>query len=213
MTRKFKALGLALMAVFAMSAIGTQAAPAADFEFAANTTILTAQGENHEFKVTNGPTTCYTANFTAHVNSNTETAITVTPVYTDCTAFGFIGTKITGFGHYGEKETCDYVLKADGTVDLECKPNADVTVHAGPCVAHIPEQTGLGTVTYKNVANGDVEVGINITDITASHTDGLFCTSFSGSGEGKFGSLTGTSVVSGEKVDGTPVNIAHNATG
>lgn len=212
MTRKIKALGLALMAVFAMSAIVAQAASAVDFESNASTTILSASGSNHEFNVTGSEVRCATANFSGHVASSTTTKITISPVYTGCTAFaGFVSAKVTGFGHYGEEDTCDYVMHASGEVDLECEGSAEVMIDAGPCDAHIPEQTGLGTVSYENVANGDIKATININSITVSHTDGIFCT-FSGSGEGKNGTLTGTSTVSGTTNGTTPVDIFYNDT-
>ena len=127
MIRKFKALGLALVAVFAMSAVVASAAQATAGTLttfpAGKTVIATAeQTAEHEFVLKDheaepgkfANTKCKKAVFTGTAGVATgATSVTAHPVYTECTAFGQNAT-ITTTG-------CDYLLKigtptADGRV-------------------------------------------------------------------------------------------------
>src|SRR5262245_58717455 len=110
MTRNLKALGLAFVAVFAMSAIAASAAHATEyFHQHEEHTIITAAnvGTGHtganEFTIAPGLTIkCTTAKFEGtevelekHVEplttgtTWTKESLTVTPTYSECTAFGF----------------------------------------------------------------------------------------------------------------------------
>jgi uncharacterized protein (DUF58 family) len=81
MNRKFKALGLALAAVFAMSAVAASAASAAEFHSNKKHTILHAgQTTTHTFTVGSGfgSITCTTAEFNGTAVNETEPTQTVT---------------------------------------------------------------------------------------------------------------------------------------
>jgi hypothetical protein len=115
MIRKFKVLGPALVAVFAMSALGASAAQATAGTLTSEgkTVIVTAeQTTGHRFTLTNhkigegfATVECTTAEFTgSFVSASMEgaTVFTVQPVYEGCKAFGLNAT-VTTTG-------CDYLL-------------------------------------------------------------------------------------------------------
>jgi len=215
MIRNLKVLGLALVAVLAMSAMMASAASAAPhngktaFTSDKETTHISATDiVNHKFKVTNSEVFCQSVSFTGHATGKTIAQVTINPVYTECFA-EFIGIKVnatvTGFGHQGEANKCDYLVRANGTVDLVCAPGVEVTIHQGTCVTHIPPQTNLGTITYTDVGN-HLNAAINITGITTNHTDPFGCPLTSG-GHGTEGTLSGSSTVSGRDQFGAVANL------
>jgi hypothetical protein len=163
MIRKFKALGLALVAVFAMSAIVASAAQATAGTLTSEgkTVIATAEqvGE-HEFVLTDhetepgkfANTKCKKATFvgTAGVKEG-ATSVTAHPAYSECTAFGQPAT-ITTTG-------CDYLLKT-GTptatsgwhvvTDLVCGAGSVIKIVTGTCEVTVSGQTGLATSEATN---------------------------------------------------------------
>ena len=167
------------------------------------------------FSVTGQTVTCETEEYHGSVSGTSVESVTITPVYTGCTAFGFVSAKITGFGHYGESEKCDFVLKASGALDLSCPAGKEMTIDAGTCTVHVPAQSNLGTVTFTagtREGKADLTLDINLTGITVSHTDGFGCP-FSGSGEVPNASLTTKATAWGQNPEsGAPVGISRNAT-
>jgi len=224
MTRNLKALGLALFAVFALGAVMASAAAAhvpARFTAEEGITITGVQIEGtHKFKVTNTETQCEKVKFHGTAPSNpkvptvSEESITITPTYEECFAeagiFGTIEVTVTGF-KAGE---CDYRIRADGKVDIECAEGKEITVDAATCTIHVPAQPNIGTLTYEVGKVGevhDLKVNVNLKEITANHTDGFGCPLESG-GEGKVATLTGTTTVTGENALGNPRAITWDAT-
>ena len=222
MTRNLKALGLALAAVFAMSAWIVSAASAhtpATFTGTKGATVRGAETVANVFNVTGLETTCKNVEFHGSVAAAVSETQTINPTYSECTAESIIGTisvTVTGFGATG----CDYRVRADGKADLECAAGKEVTVDAGPCTVHVPAQTGLGTLTFttelkrhsdEKTLSHDLLVHVVLTGITANHTDGIGCP-FNGSAEGVVGTLTGTTTVWLEDINGTPVPLTWDAT-
>jgi len=210
MIRNLKVLGLALVALLAMTAMASSASAATFTSAQSSTTIHATQGEAHKLTVTNQSITCSTVTFHGVISGTSTTTATVNPTYTNCkTAIGTTAT-VTGFGHFGEEKTCDYLLNAGGTVDLVCQSGAAVKIDAGTCTIHIPGQTGIGTIEYANVANGDIQATLKINNISGTHTDGFACP-FESGGAFTNGSMSGTSVVAGSDPEtGTAVNITYD---
>ena len=169
MIRNLKVLGLAPVAVLAMSAMVASAASASAFTATKGATITAKDTGKIKFTVTGQEVTCEEATFTGTAPEASFTSITVSAVYNSCKT-AITNATVTGFGA-GE---CDFVLYANGTADLACAAGKDVTVDAATCVVHIPGQTGLGTLTYTN-NGGTVNIHINVTKITGTHTDGFLC--------------------------------------
>lgn len=174
MIRNFKVLGLALVAVLAMSAMVASSASAAQFTATSGAKIEAKDTSNVKLTVTGQEVTCNSAVFTGTAPAAAFPSIGVNAAYNECkTGLGTNAT-VTGFGQHGEGGKCSFTLYAAGTADLNCPAGQEVTVDAATCIVHIPAQKGLGKLTYTN--NGKhVDIGINVTGITGNHTDGFLC--------------------------------------
>lgn len=207
MIRNLKVLGLALVAVCALTAMGASAASAAQFTTEEGAAITGVELGNVKFTVTGQEVFCEDSHYTATAPSAAFASITVTPTYNKCKAkiFGStISASVTGFGAGG----CDYTLYADGSNDLNCT-SGDVTVTAGTCVVHIPAQKGLKSIAYDAGTSGgktDQTLTINITKIKETHTDGFLCP-LEGSGTTEEGVLEGSVTATGSGAGGSPVDL------
>lgn len=103
-----------------------------------------------------GKVECTGANFSGEFSGSSVTSIALVPSYSGCVALGFAAT-ITTNG-------CNYVIRAAGTIDLECPNGKDIVIDTAfsLCNFTIPSQTGLSSISY---ANGSVD---GKTDITAT---------------------------------------------
>ena len=209
MIRKLKFLGLALVAVFAMSAVGASAASAA-VEFHSENAPITLtgnqEGTSNGFDVQFGEVKCTTAKYhskTATIKD--ETTIEVTPTFEGCT-FAGVASPI-------DMNNCTFLLhinnESKGTADVKCAIGSEITVTGGTkCTVHVPAQTGVGPITYKNsgAAEGSTrEVTLNlgeIANITYNQTAGTAAVGKCSSMEKSDGKYTGTAEVTGETEDG-----------
>ena len=201
MIRKIKFLGMALIAVFAMSAVGVSAASAVEFHSEGSPVSLTGtqEGESNGFDIQFGETKCKTVDYNGTTPSGvtTETTITLTPKYELCT-FAGVATTIDTNG-------CTFVIHItgtdQGTVTVECPAGQEITVTGGTkCIVHIPPQD-VGEITLTNIGTGttrEITAHLNgINAITYSQTPGTGvgkCTALT-TGAGKF---TGTATITGE---------------
>jgi hypothetical protein len=213
MTRNLKALGLALLAVFAMSAVAASGASAAEDTFTSEVaaTDLTGTGGLSEFRYTPGSAaaSCKTATFDGTIEGEDANEITVHPTYeNDCTVFGVNATIDT--------EDCNYVITGetdeneDAAVHIECDEPGDEITITGPCTIHIPPQTPTGGgASFANNA-GDVEVKATVTGITSTITHSFACT-LAGikAGTHTNGSYIGEPVTVKGYEDGEPHDEAH----
>jgi hypothetical protein len=155
--KRIKTLGLALVAVLAMSAVVASAASAAQFasEGNVNAKVEATQSTTHVFSVEGNNVSCTTANFaTSGEIASPASSVTVHPVYSGCTAFGFVGSTVTTTG-------CDYVLSAPGTVEsgkvagnlnVTCEAGKNIVIVAGTCEVTVPAQSFTSGLTFENVA-------------------------------------------------------------
>jgi hypothetical protein len=170
MNRKLKALGLALFAAFAMTALYASAASAALHHITSTsksgTTHLTAKADTDQkfFATTSDATrevNCKKINLkkgTATFTGTETTEITAGPEYSECTAKQggeSFSAKVTfGECHYlftGETTT-DVTGNQSATVHINCPegkpgPVVDVTIFNLTCIEVTPNQT-LEGVTY-----------------------------------------------------------------
>jgi len=177
MIRNLKVLGLALVALLAMSAMVASAASAHPVFTAPEGSSIKAEDTGKiKFTVTGQEVFCEKAVFTGSAGAAPINSITVNATYEACKSGLGTTATVTGFGQHGESGKCNFVLYSTGTADLVCPSGQDVTVDVGPCVVHIPAQTGLSKVTYTNDEKaGDINIDLNVTEITANHTDGFLC--------------------------------------
>jgi hypothetical protein len=217
MTRNLRALGLALVAILAMSATVASTASAAQFTFGVSATTLTGEEVNGQTEIlfTGTGIKCSEVSYHGHVSHTAASAVTITPTYTGCKTSIDSTATYTGFGDHGEENTCDYVIDANGTLDLVCDAGAEVTYDAATCIVHIPAQEDIGKIEYvTGLRNGvhDLTLKINITKIKANHTDGFLCPMNGGSGNAESATLKGDVTVWGEDpVTGAPVGITWDS--
>lgn len=206
MIRNLKMFGMAIVAVFAMSAVAASMASADSFTAEkAPVTYTGNQSEANVFTTTVGTVKCTVTTFKGTVNSTSTTTASVTPTYSGCTAFGFpADIEVNG---------CEYLLHVGaattGTVDVVCPVGKEITVVATTsatnptpkCIVHIKAQSGLGTVTYSNVGTGttrEVLVSVNVSGIHYTHTPGSGLGACPTEGTSTTGTYTGSVLVTGE---------------
>lgn len=221
MVRKLRALGLAVGALFAMSALVASAAQAetpAQFNATSYPSILTVEAKaTQTFTAGTLPAiTCEKVSGEATVSEETSTITGVNVEYTECEADLFGGTAATV-----NFNGCDYVFHAGtmegtststGSADLVCPEGKEVVINAsGLCTVRIPGQTELGPITFHNEPAGEgtpehwVRMSPNVSGIASSHSG--FC----GSGSDAVGTYTGDVAVKGfedvEDEEGSPVGV------
>jgi hypothetical protein len=201
MIRNLKALGLALVAMLAMSAVVASAGQAANFTAAEYPATLTGEqiaSEKHVFTVAGGrKVTCEGATFSGTLTSPSSTQ-TITPAYSACHA-NILGAILPATVTFND---CDYLFHVTagathdwtGTADLVC-PTKDVEIHVYKesathidanevCHYTITGQTGLSKIEYK-VTTGmpnDLDVKANVTGIAYHKTFGTLATCGAASG-------------------------------
>jgi hypothetical protein len=226
MTRNLKRPILLVGVLLALLGLMAQAASAhVPARFTSEQNVTTIRGvhdagtSNTTFTVTGNNATCEIEEFHGTAVGTSLESITINPTYTECTVWGFIGGKVTGFGHYPASEGagpyCDYELKANGGAGLVCPAGKDVTYDAGPCISHVPAQNIAGTITYTTgtrEGKHDLTLDINLSGITTNHTDGFACLFFSG-GHSATATLVGKWTFWGQNPDtGAAVGITWDAT-
>lgn len=201
MTRKLKVLGLALVAMFAMSAVAASA-QAAQFQAAEYPASITAHSaESDNFFVTDvGIVECSTHHFEGSANEATTT-LTVVPIYKNCEAFGLEAEVDTNSCHYlfhlHEGSGPVYTM----TVDIDCTETGDaIKVITPACVITVPEQNGLTHVLAEN-AGGDVAIEAEVGGIEYEK-EGAIC-----SGVGTEGEYFGSALVEGFNEFAEPNNV------
>jgi hypothetical protein len=221
MVRNAKVLGLAIVAALALTAVMASAASATNFTAASYPVKISgSQSESHKFTVGGGTVTCTTANFSGELGA-ASSSLTVDAVYQNCTAFGFVGAKVTGFTPE-EGATCDYTFYAEdlnteggvvdkvGKADLDCTGSGDITIDAGTCSVTLQaaNNQGLSRNTYTNTPAGKVTVDTNVSGIHAIVTSGFACPVAGGTYTN--GTYTGTTIVEGKNSKGVAVAIDVN---
>jgi len=203
MNRNLKALGLALLAVFATTAVLASAAQAqlAKVTVSPSPAWLTAEviehpniGRVETFKLESGQPIWCEDSSTATVK-NGDTSITVVPTFDKCTAV--IGTEdhfvtftmndCDFLWHGGETASPGSSTFIKGQVDLLCPTGKEVEVHLykSPtteteelCTYKIAPFVNKGNNEFHNVGTGstnDVTITHTVTGITITRTGSLLC--------------------------------------
>lgn len=201
--KSIKTLGLALVAVLAMSAVVASAASAATFmsEGNVNAKVEADQSTTHTFSIEGNNVTCTTAHFeTAGEIASPASSVTVHPTYTGCTAFGFVGSTVSTTG-------CDYVLtapgkveggKVGGNIEVKCGAGSKIVIVAGTCEVTVAAQSFTSGLTFENVAGPPKTVTLKaaVTGIASTKVkDGFLCP-LNGTGAAS-GTYTGNTAVKG----------------
>jgi len=177
MIRKFKTLGLAMVAVLAMSAFVASAAQAqyTASSYPATATATSALG-NDVFTTEGGTVEC--ASHFEGTLTEASSSLTVTPTYTSCKAFGFVSATVNMNG-------CAYIFDRESAsssaATVECPAGKSIQVIAGNCEVTIAAQSPTGSVSTSNGA-GTVNAQANVTGIAYTVVkDGFLCP-FGGTG-------------------------------
>jgi hypothetical protein len=200
MSRNFKALGLAIGALLALSAVIASSATAVP-QFTCSSYPCQATGSNTKgsevFTTEGGKVECDSHFITHSINEATST-ITTTPTYTNCEAFGFLSATVN-------TEGCSYVSHATQTdasgtthwwtahVDVACPAGQSIKVTASTCKVEIKAQTGLTTDDIEKDFTDPTGVHITHTEEGIAYTvtqDGFLCP-FGGTGNKTGGKYSG----------------------
>jgi hypothetical protein len=227
MIRNLKALGLALVAVFAMSALAASAAQALPeltagaHGTAVGTEIIhkdvgTGNNVGHEFTVGNRKIKCDEVSFTGDNLATSQTTLTVTPSYNKCTTTPALGVVLHGTVTLNG---CDYMFHATGfdaplwtaSVDIVCPKDKLIEVHlyknAGhteeACTITIGPQEGLTGNSIENVAGSpnDLRIIHDVNVAVTIHGSKVLC------GEGVTATYEGTTTLKALDTEGKQVNL------
>lgn len=210
MTRNLKALGLALVAVFAMSVAAASAASAAELTATNGDgehetgSLHAVQNESNKDKLglPELATTCSTSTATGEVPGGTASELTLIPTYHGCTTGGLV-THVSMNG-------CDYLLHAGEsigedkykvTADIKCSEENEITLTVtnlfqtkSTCTIHIPGQEVGGSGILTDLTDGTVELEGEFEKITynAESISGVGC--LGNAGEHNNAVYTGTTI-------------------
>jgi hypothetical protein len=214
MIRKLKVLPLALLA--AMGTVAVSVASADTFTSAGGVAVtLTGKetGTGDVITTTAGTAKCREVTYTG-TSASGVTTVTLVPNYPIKTTGG--EQNCTGFGFPAEinMNGCSYLFHiaaaTTGTMDIVCPEGKEITITAATagiikCIVHVPAETGLGPITYKNTGSGatrEIEIEANVTGLVYRHTAGSglgACTT----GQSTAGSYVGKAIVTGETDGGS----------
>jgi hypothetical protein len=204
-------LGIALVAVLALCAVAASAASAAEFKSTTSpVTISGSQEGKHKFTVDGTSVECTNATFLSESTATPAKTVTVTPTYSECTAFGFAKAKV-------EMNGCKYEFlqpnaSLEGNVAFRCganKARVFVSSLGSECEVLIGESgnTNLSKVTYENIAGSPTKVKVlaNVTGITAEKTKDTSLCPLKGTGTVTNASYTGNTLTEGNSGIGISV--------
>lgn len=177
MTSKLKVLGLAFVALFAMSAITASAASATPAHFTVDSLTSNAfltgfqdPAEPEQIFITEfGEVNCNIVSAKATAPKTSETIETSEVKYTS-NYFG--NTKCEAFGLEAEINFngCNYLFHAGefvsaghstGSVDLVCPSGKSVKIITPTCTVTVAAQAGLGPVTYTQVGSAPSDITLD----------------------------------------------------
>ena len=183
MTSKIKALGLAVVAIAAMSVFAMPAAQAAKLDIGATPASIFAHSEVNQvhqatLTSTSGTkfiTTCPTASFEGTTQGQSIEEATVTATYSgntqtpNCTAFG-VASQILMNG-------CKYTFtgsgQPSGTLLMDivgCTSGKSIEKKTAICTIDIPEQNGLSHIVGTKLSAQEVTLSMTISNMTMRQT-------------------------------------------
>jgi hypothetical protein len=158
MNRKMKALGLALIAAFAMSAVAAAGASAAEFTSEEYPVVVSGSTEtSHDFTAGEGLVVSCTDNeFVSNEYGAATSALMVDPTYENCEFAGLPATvDFTG---------CSFEFYPNETADLSCPTGKSVDISVFLDDEHVEEIcriTVIPTIDTKSTGVLDTAVGNN----------------------------------------------------
>jgi hypothetical protein len=157
MAHNLKTLGLALIAVLAMSAVAVSAAQASEPEFHVEEASAIIKGEQvgkNTLTLTGGKVQCSSGTFEGEVSSTTFTELEVSASYGECIGLGLA----TVWHMNGCKYLGRMVLGSNPpttVTDIVCPAGKEITITIGKkCVVHIPPQKTIKHIVWDNSGSG-----------------------------------------------------------
>ncbi|HEX3240554.1 MAG TPA: hypothetical protein VHR18_10525 [Solirubrobacterales bacterium] len=160
MNRKLKTLCVALVSVFAMSAVAASTASAVEFHSAVQPqSISGTQTINHVMTMNPGTAVCKKKPaFSGTTPAKTSNTLTLVPDYDECTVFGFINVPIHENG-------CAFIIYISGTSEIECPSGKKIEITAPFCTVTIaPQHLATGVTYSNNAAKSDIVITTDITN-------------------------------------------------
>jgi hypothetical protein len=228
MIRKLKALGVAITAVLALSAVAASGAQA--FEFTSSNTAKA--GHPHEHTISHGTQTtshvftagegfggisCAVAEFEG-TGTGTDTTVRSLPTYENCK---------DSFGRTAHVSTngCEYEFHAKvkvnsdlytGTSNLLCPTGKSITVEITSsgsvvCTVHIGPQTGISPIKFELGTSQPTDIVVNseAANVKSTTTGGFFSCGVS-EGSHTDGTYTGKTTVTGINTFNEPMDLTIN---
>jgi hypothetical protein len=212
MLRNLKALGLALVAAFALSAVGASAA-SAQFVSGSHETILTAEStsETQAFVNSEGlAVSCTGVDIANTIVGTSQETVAGQPVYSGCS---IVVPGVGSFNAFVTTTGCTYVFTlAPDEVHVECHEGKQIEVKGefvppfkSKCLDIGSQTPTEAAVSYTNKGSGstaDVEIVSGVEGVTYTETG--IC------GEGTFNDAdyTGSVTVTGESSEKNHVSVA-----
>jgi hypothetical protein len=201
---KRKAMGLALVAAMALTAVMATAAGAATYTSNKPHTILTgSQTTAHVFKATGGfaGISCTTATFAGTMESEAASTLDITPTYSGCK--DTLGRTV--HPHKSSTRHWDGAIFGRTNTEHTTITNGSATV---VCSVSVEPQEGINGVSYKNLGgtNG-IEVIFASNNIKSTVSGGILNCGVS-NGEKTNGTYEGKLVIKGVGTDGLAAAIS-----
>jgi hypothetical protein len=203
MNRKLKTLGLALVAVFAVSAVAAPVSSASpELHSETGHTILTGnQITANELALDAGTMKCASLKFDGTIEVATTTTFGLTPTFSECK----FGAEINALFTHNECRFRFHVgpntEHLTGSVDIVCPDNQQIEIDAPMCTITIPPQANLQGVTYTNENEGmerSIVLDINLVGIDYEE-HGMLCENETETTNN--GTYTGRVTVTGENTN------------
>lgn len=154
MKRFGKILTVTCVAALALAVVSASGASAATFTASATGTLKGAQENTQVFTPGSfGSVECKLASVSGPIESTEALTQKANVKYTECTAFGAKATV----------SEAHYLFHANGEVDV--LSSVVIEVPSLFCKNTVPAQSGLKSVTYKNLEGGKITVEANVTGI------------------------------------------------
>jgi len=205
-----KSLGLTIAAVMAMSAVMASTASATP-QFTASAYPATVTGSNtkgSEVLTTEGGKVECDSHFVSHSLAAASSTLTVTPTYTECTAFGLGATVNTeGCAYILHATAKDFVTTHTHHFDVTCPTGKSIKIIAGGglCRMEIKGQTGL-TGVDTHLSFRSIRTVFTLAGVFYTVTTDSFGCPFNGTGNKSGGEYTGEVTVS--RVGGGSVEVS-----
>ncbi|HEX2393100.1 MAG TPA: hypothetical protein VHI77_09295 [Solirubrobacterales bacterium] len=168
--------------------------------------------EKASTRVTQGASTltaeCKKATFTGTLSA-ASSEVRLHPVYSECTAFGFIEATVKTegcdyIGHIGEKVGEAWTT----TADVACEAGKAIEITAGTCQMKIGSQKGLKSIELTNMAGTpqDVTGNFALRNVRQATTKDGFACPLQGVGEFENFDVDGLATLTG-KLNGEPIGL------